>query len=65
MEEFTPAFFDAASLAWKANKIPIGEGSYRYKKDIFQENPVVEKGKSDLVRRSLRIASRIVCAEKS
>lgn len=35
IEEFTPAFFDASSAAWRANKIPIGEGSFRYKRDAF------------------------------
>ena len=28
--EFSPAWFDAASTAWLANKRRIGNGSYRY-----------------------------------
>lgn len=35
--EFTPDFFDTSSAAWRANKVPIGEGSFRYKKDAFTE----------------------------
>jgi hypothetical protein len=31
MEEFTPEFFDAASAAWRENKIAIGGGSFAYK----------------------------------
>ena len=39
--EFTPQFFDDASKAWKANKVRIGEGHYRYKKNAFaSEKPL-------------------------
>ena len=42
--EFTPQFFDDASKAWKANKVRIGEGHYRYKKNAFaSEKPVKVK----------------------
>jgi hypothetical protein len=40
--EFTPQFFDEASKAWKANKVRVGEGHYRYKKNAFvKEKPVL------------------------
>ena len=31
MQEFTPEFFDAASAAWRENKIAIKGGSFAYK----------------------------------
>jgi len=33
--EFSQAFFEEASKAWKKNKVRIGEGMYRYKKNTF------------------------------
>ena len=42
--EFTPQFFDDASKAWKANKVRIGEGHYRYRKNAFaSEKPIQVK----------------------
>ncbi len=67
--EFTPSFFDASSEAWKKNKIPFGEGSYKYKKNAFPPDhsepqpprktkttalPYVEK-EPPMLRRSKRI----------
>lgn len=31
--EFTPAFFDDASAAWRANKIRLSSGGFRYRCD--------------------------------
>jgi len=54
--EFTPQFFDEASKAWKANKVRIGEGHYRYKKNAFpSEKPSLPKKPEP--RRSPRFAS--------
>jgi hypothetical protein len=39
IEEFTSEFFDDASAAWRANKIPIGEGSFKYKPGAFKPKP--------------------------
>ena len=59
IEEFTPAFFDAASAAWRRNKIRVGEGSFRYKKNAF---PDTEKPLKKAVvvspRRSPRLAAK-------
>lgn len=35
MSEFTQEFFEESSRLWKANKVRIGEGMYRYKKNAF------------------------------
>lgn len=50
--EFTPDFFDEASKAWRANKISIGEGSYRYKRNAFI--PVVEVSRKPIVRKPIK-----------
>lgn len=56
--EFTPQFFDDASKAWKANKVRIGEGHYRYKKNAFaSEKPVQVKAQVQGPRRSPRFIS--------
>jgi hypothetical protein len=33
--EFSQKFFEESSKAWKGNKVRIGEGMYRYKKNAF------------------------------
>lgn len=39
MSDFTPKAFDAASRAWKANKVRYGQASYRYKKNAVPKDP--------------------------
>jgi hypothetical protein len=41
--EFTPEFFDQASKAWRANKVRVAEGCFRYKRNAFSKEakPVV------------------------
>lgn len=46
IEEFTPEFFDEASAAWRANKIPIGEGSFKYKPGAFKPKAQLPKERS-------------------
>lgn len=36
--EFTHEFFEAASKAWKANKVRYGQASYKYKKNAFLDD---------------------------
>ena len=58
--EFTPQFFDDASKAWRANKVRVGEGHYRYKRNAFApEKPVQIKGQVQVQgpRRSPRFIS--------
>ena len=58
--EFTPEFFDEASRAWRANKIRIGEGHYKYKRNAFPVTNTVTV-KKELVkgpRRSPRLSSQ-------
>ena len=53
--EFTPKFFDEASKAWRANKIRVAEGCFRYKRNAFKEvKPMVLEIKP---RRSPRFIS--------
>jgi hypothetical protein len=33
ISEFTPEFFDESSRAWKANKIEVTKGIFKYKKE--------------------------------
>lgn len=35
ISEFTHAFFEESSKAWKANKVRYGEAMYKYKKTAF------------------------------
>ena len=35
ISEFTQAFFEEASKAWKANKVRYGQAMYKYKKKTF------------------------------
>jgi hypothetical protein len=41
--EFTPEFFDDASKAWRANKIRIAEGCFKYRKNAFTVKKEVKK----------------------
>jgi hypothetical protein len=50
IKEFTPQFFKEASEAWKANKIALLNGMYRYK------NSSEKKGVE--LRRSPRLAEK-------
>jgi len=54
--EFTPEFFDEASRAWRANKVRIAEGCFRYKRNAFvkEVKPVALETKP---RRSPRFAA--------
>jgi hypothetical protein len=38
MSEFTPEFFDEASVAWRKNKISIGNGSFAYRCNYIHTN---------------------------
>jgi len=56
--EFTPHFFDEASKAWRENKVRIGEGHYRYKKNAFTEKvKEVKEIKESKLRRSPRFTA--------
>jgi hypothetical protein len=35
ISEFTQAFFNASSEAWKKNKVRYGQAMYKYKKNAF------------------------------
>ncbi len=35
ISEFTQAFFEESSKAWKANKVRYGQAMYKYKKNAF------------------------------
>lgn len=37
VQEFSPAFFDESSHAWRKNKIEVVKGSYKYKKEEVVE----------------------------
>lgn len=67
--EFTEDFFDESSKRWKENKVYIGTGTYKYKKNAFPKEdlpkqpkpalkiklpPVVEK-EPPILRRSPRL----------
>lgn len=38
ISEFTQAFFEEASKAWKANKVRYGQAMYSYKKNAFPKD---------------------------
>ncbi len=66
VQEFTPEFFDESSKAWKANKIEVAKGIYKYKKEVketvepVRKSPrLVQKQKNEVLetlRRSPRFA---------
>lgn len=56
--EFTPAFFDSASQAWRANKLQVGEGAFKYKRFVTIKKGIVKEG-NKVIRRSERIAFRV------
>jgi hypothetical protein len=41
--EFTPEFFDTSSMAWRANKVRLTEGTFRYKRNAFSTVSAVPK----------------------
>ena len=52
--EFTTEFFDDASKAWRANKIRVAEGCFKYRKNAF----TVKKAKPEIkLRRSPRFTT--------
>jgi|LakMenEpi03Aug12_release.lakeMendotaPanAssembly.Ray.scaffolds.fasta_scaffold1212495_2 hypothetical protein len=57
VEEFTSDFFDESSKAWKANKIEVVKGIYKYKK--MQKEQVVEQ-----VQQPLRKSPRLLEKQK-
>ena len=62
--EFTPQFFDDASKAWKANKVRIGEGHYRYKKNAFaSEKPVQVKAQAQVQVQGPRRSPRFISSK--
>lgn len=62
--EFTPQFFDDASKAWKANKVRIGEGHYRYKKNAFaSEKPVQVKAQVQVQVQGPRRSPRFISSK--
>lgn len=63
IDEFTSEFFDASSKAWRANKVPIGEGSFRYKRNAFPpEKPaqtMAKKVEKEPMKPRLRRSARL------
>jgi hypothetical protein len=56
--EFTPEFFDDASKAWRANKIRVAEGCFRYRKNAFTVKKTMAKAKPEIkLRRSPRFTT--------
>jgi len=54
--EFTPEFFDDASKAWRANKIRVAEGCFKYRKNAFTVKKTKTKPEIKL-RRSPRFTT--------
>ena len=54
--EFTPEFFDDASKAWRANKIRVAEGCFKYRKNAFTVKKTKAKPEIKL-RRSPRFTT--------
>ena len=62
--EFTPQFFDDASKAWKANKVRVGEGHYRYKRNAFaSEKPAQVKAQVQVQIQGPRRSPRFISSK--
>jgi hypothetical protein len=68
--EFTPEFFEKSSTSWRQNKIHLGDGIYKYKKNAFSveeslpkaprkkkivKESVIDEKEPPILRRSRRI----------
>jgi hypothetical protein len=63
VQEFTPEFFDDSSNAWRANKVEVAKGIYKYKKEVkeivgpVRKSPRLQKHETvENLRRSPRFA---------
>jgi hypothetical protein len=68
ISEFTSAFFDASSKAWKKNKVRYDQACYTYKKGAFKglpEIPSESPSKSALLRNAREINKRMSLKEEA
>ncbi len=68
ISEFTSAFFDASSKAWKKNKVKYDQACYTYKKGAFKEIediPTETPSKSALLRNEREVKKRMALQEEA
>ena len=53
--EFTPEFFDNSSKAWRANKIRIAEGCFKYRKNAFTVKKEVKTKKKAKAKPEIKL----------